>query len=741
MEYKLTEAGKNVWKIAENTAKELGHLYLGTEHILYGLVKNDIGVVANIFKEYKVNSECVYNLIEEVIGKSVPCSEIKGNTPRLNYVMECAYLESRKVGSEYIGTEQIMVALFSDKDSLGCRIAIDSGIDVNLMIRQVYRKIYNQVDEKNAKFKFVELSKYGLDLVDRARQNQFDGAFGREKEIDRVVEILGRRNKNNPCLIGEAGVGKTAIVEELALRIANGKVENFLKDTKIISLDLTQVLAGSKYRGDFEERLKKCIKEIQDNKNVILFIDEVHIIVGAGAAEGAIDAANILKPLLARGELQLIGATTMEEYRKYIEKDTALARRFQPVVVEEPSEEETVEILKRSKVNYERFHGVNISDGAIEAAVRLSVKYVPEKFLPDKAIDLLDEAGSRVKINNEKEVVEEVDVERVVTGLVGVPMKNINESQIEKVVDIDKRISEKIVGQEEAVKAIIKSLKRGAIKLRDTSRPMGTFLFLGATGVGKTEMAKVIAEEYFGDRKNIIRLDMSEYMEPSAVSKMIGAPPGYVGYDDEKNLVNMVRKKPYCVLLFDEIEKAHGDVLNLLLQILEDGKLTNSNGVTANFQETLVVLTSNLGAKIMNKAGRIGFAFDESSSKREEILAELKSVMRPELVNRIDNIVIFNQLSEKDIYEILERQIEELKAVMEKRQICFDVSDALKKYVVDRCDYKQYGARTVRREVEQVIEDAVIDEMMRKRVRQGDCVLLDCVDGKVVSKIRQKERD
>lgn len=525
MEYKLTEAGKNVWKIAESTAKEFGHCYLGTEHILYGLVKNDIGVVANIFKENKVNAECVYNLIEEIIGKSLPCLELKGNTPRLNYVMECAYLESRKVGSEYVGTEQIMVSLFSDKDSLGCRIAVDSGIDVNLMIRQVYRKIYNQVDEKNANFKMVELNKYGSDLVERARQNQFDGAFGREKEIDRIVEILGRRNKNNPCLIGEAGVGKTAIVEELALRIANGKVEDFLKNKKIVSLDLTQILAGSKYRGDFEERLKKCIKEIQDNKNVILFIDEVHIIVGAGAAEGAIDAANILKPLLARGELQLIGATTMEEYRKYIEKDTALARRFQPVIVEEPSEEETVKILERSKVNYEKYHGVNISDRAIEAAVRLSMKYIPEKFLPDKAIDLLDEASSRVKINNEKEVVEEVDVERVVTGLVGVPMKNINESQIERLADIDKRISEKIVGQEEAVDAIIKSLKRGAIKLRDTTRPMGTFLFLGATGVGKTEMAKVIAEEYFGDKKNIVRLDMSEYMEPSAVSKMIGAPP------------------------------------------------------------------------------------------------------------------------------------------------------------------------------------------------------------------------
>ena len=571
----------------------------------------------------------------------------------------------------------------------------------------------------------IELNKYGLDLVERAKQNQFDGAFGREKEIDRIVEILGRRNKNNPCLIGEAGVGKTAIVEELALRIANGNVEDFLKNKKIISLDLTQVLAGSKYRGDFEERLKKCLKEIQDNKNVILFIDEVHMIVGAGAAEGAIDAANILKPLLARGELQLIGATTMEEYRKYIEKDTALARRFQSVIVEEPTEAEAIKILEKSKVNYEKYHGVNISNKAIETAVRLSIKYIPEKFLPDKAIDLLDEASSRVKINNEKEIVEEIDVEKVITGLVGVPIKNINESQIEKLVGIDKKFSNKIIGQEEAVMSIIKALKRGAIKLKDTSRPMGTFLFLGASGVGKTEMAKVIAEEYFGNKSNLIRLDMSEYMEPNSISKMIGAPPGYVGYDDEKNLVNKIRKKPYCVLLFDEIEKAHSDVLNLLLQILEDGKLTNSNDVTANFQETLIILTSNLGANIMNKTGRIGFSFDENVSKREEILSELKNVMKPELVNRIDNIIIFNQLTEENIYEILNKQLDELKKVMSEKQIYFEVSNNLKRNIVNRCNYKQYGARTVRREVEQVIEDAIIDELMKKKIKKDDHIILD----------------
>ena len=525
MEYKLTEASKNVWNISEKIAKQLGHSYLGTEHILYGLVKNDIGVVASIVKENKINAEYIYKKIEEIIGKNSRVDRIIGQTPRLKYIMECAYLESRKIGSEYIGTEQILVSLFSDKESLGCRIAVDAGIDVNLMIRQLYKKIYNTPEDRGKDLKALELSKYSTDFVEQASKKEFDGAFGREKEIERIIEILGRRNKNNPCLIGEAGVGKTAIIEELALRISKGEVEDFLKNKRIISLDLTQLLAGSKYRGDFEERLKKCIKEIIDNKNIILFIDEVHMIVGAGAAEGAIDAANILKPLLARGELQLIGAKTMEEYRKYIEKDTALARRFQSVIVDEPSEEDAINILKATKENYEKYHNVSIADSAIESAVKLSIKYIPEKFLPDKAIDLLDEASSRVKINEEKEVVEDVDIERVVTALVGVPLKNLNESQIDKLVNIKERIENRIIGQKEAVETVVRALKRGALKLKNSSRPMGTFLFLGPTGVGKTELAKVIAEEYFESNKNIVRLDMSEYMELNSVSKIIGAPP------------------------------------------------------------------------------------------------------------------------------------------------------------------------------------------------------------------------
>ena len=725
MEYKLTEAAKNVWNISEEFAKQMGHSYLGTEHILYGLIKNELGVVASIFKENKINVEYVYKMIEEIIGKNKSIDKLLGTTPRLRYTMECAYLESKKIGSEYIGTEQMMVSLFSDKESLGCKIAVDSGIDVNLMIKQLYKKIYSDSDEKKNNTKMIELTKYGIDLTEMALQGEFDGAYGREKEISRIIEILGRRNKNNPCLIGEAGVGKTAIIEELALRICKGNVDDFLKDKKIISLDLTQLLAGSKYRGDFEDRLKKCIKEIRDKKNIIVFIDEVHMIVGAGAAEGAIDAANILKPLLARGELQLIGATTMEEYRKYIEKDTALARRFQSVIVREPSYEDTIKILEQTKSNYEQYHNVSISKKAIESAVRLSIKYIPEKYLPDKAIDLLDESASRVKINGLKETVDEADVEKVITELVGIPLKNVNESQMEKLRCIKKKISDRIIGQDDAVDSVVRVLKRGSLKLKDSSRPIGSLLFLGPTGVGKTEMAKVIAEEFFGNPKNIIRLDMSEYMEPNAVSKLIGAPPGYVGYNDEKNLVNEVRKMPYCVLLFDEIEKAHSDVLNVLLQIMEDGKLTNSNGVVANFQETLVILTSNIGADIMNKKNGIGFKSGEYDFRRKDVINEIKRFLKIELINRLDEIIIFKHLNEKNIYDILDKQLDELKKVMRKKEIIFDVSENLKWHIVRKCDYFQYGARTVRREIEKNIEDFIVEKLIYKEINFRKKILLD----------------
>ncbi len=525
LNFELTKAAKNVWKLSEDFAKEMGHKYLGTEHILYGLIKNDLGIVSSIFRDNRISENSIYKTIEEILGKGTFSNELIGITPRLKKIMERAEISAKQIGSDYIGTEQIVVSLFNDKDSLGCKIAVDSGIDVDNIIKQLYKKIYNEsLEVKNKKSRTIELDKYGTDMVEMALENKFDGAFGRENEVNRIIEILGRRNKNNPCLIGEAGVGKTAIVEELALKISKNEIDDFLKNKKIINLDLTQILAGSKYRGDFEDRLKKCIKEIQENKDIILFIDEVHIIVGAGAAEGAIDAANIFKPLLARGDIQLIGATTVEEYRKYIEKDTALARRFQSVIIDEPDEEKAVQILKNIAIKYEKFHNVKISDSAIEKAVKMSIKYLPERFLPDKAIDLLDQASSRVKICG-KGVVNGYDIEKVISDLIGIPIKSVEENDLEKLKRLENKIKKHIIGQDEAVTKIVKSIRRSAISIKNNNRPIGSFLFLGPTGVGKTEMAKVVAEKYFGKSKRLIKLDMSEFMEPSSVSKLIGSPP------------------------------------------------------------------------------------------------------------------------------------------------------------------------------------------------------------------------
>ena len=725
MEFKLTKTAKNVWNISESFAKEIGNKFLGTEHILYGLVKNDSGIVSGILRENKINEKDIYKNIEEIVGKKCASKELTGLTPRLRKIMESAENEAKRIGSDYIGTEQLVVCLFNDKDSLGFRIASSSGIDVDNIMKQLYKKIYNESSElnNNSTNSIVELYKYGTDMVHLALENKFDGAFGREKEINKIIEILCRRNKNNPCLIGEAGVGKTAIIEELAIKIAQNNVNDFLKNKKIINLDLTQLLAGSKYRGDFEDRLKKCIKEIKDNKDVILFIDEIHMIVGAGAAEGAIDAANILKPMLARGDIQLIGATTIEEYRKFIEKDAALARRFQSVTIDEPDEIEAIRILKNVSKKYEDFHEVEITDTAINQAIRMSIKYLPEKFLPDKAIDLIDQASSRVKING-KSVVTDFDIEKIISDLAKIPIKSIEESDFEKLKNIDKKIKHSIIGQDEAILKVVKTLKRSAINMKNDNRPIGSFLFLGPTGVGKTETAKVIAEEYFGKNKNLIKLDMSEYMEPNSVTKLIGSPPGYIGFDNENNLVNQIRKKPHCVVLFDEIEKAHTDVLNVLLQILEDGRLTNSNGSVGSFQEALIILTSNIGADIMNKRSKIGFS-DTNIVKKEDIISEVNRFFRPELINRLNEIVIFNHLNEKDIKPILENEIMKLKKNMKQKNIEFEVSDELKRSILEKCDYYKYGARTIRREVESQIEDKLVDMLINRLYSKGENVTID----------------
>lgn len=728
MEYKFTEAAKNVIKISENFAKEMGHSYVGTEHLLYALVKADVGIVSQVFKEMNVSADKIYKMIEEIIGKSKPDDDIKGYTPRMKHVLEDAYVETKKTNSEYIGTEHLLIALFKDRECIASKLIYDLGIDVDVLLKKLYKSIYSFSETasfSSGSKRTSELDKYGVDLIELARNGKFDGAFGRESETERLMEILYRRNKNNPCLIGEAGVGKTAIVEGLAIKIANGEVDDFLKDKRIVSLDLSQLLAGSKYRGDFEERLKKCIKEIKESQNIILFIDEVHMIVGAGAAEGAIDAANILKPLLARGEIQLIGATTIEEYRKYIEKDTALARRFQPVIVSEPTEEAAIKILEKVAPKYGEYHGVEISKGAIEAAVKLSIKYIPEKFLPDKALDLIDEASARVKIKGNRKNVTNKDVELVISNLLQIPTTSISEERTQKLVDIENRINRLIVGQKDVVDHVSKALKRGALKIKNSNRPIGSFLFLGPTGVGKTELAKVISEEFFESDKNLIRLDMSEYMEPSSISKMIGAPPGYIGYDDGRSLVDRVRKKPYCVVLFDEIEKASGDVLNVLLQILEDGKLTDSNGNTANFQETLIILTSNIGADIMNGKNGIGFKSTKKDFNKEEVFTELKKFLKPELLNRIDEICIFNHLTQEDMHVIFRNKFEELKEVLKKQNVIIEVSEKLENYIIEKSNYFIYGARTIRRELEQNVEDIIVNEMISKNIKKGEKVLID----------------
>lgn len=735
MEYKFTEAAKNALRISENLAKDMGHTYIGTEHLLYGLIKNDIGIVSDVVKNQKIKCEKIYKLIEEIIGKNSKISSIRGYTPRVNKIFENAYFESKRVNSEYIGTEHLIVALFKEKECIAYKMAVDAGIDIDELLKQIYKNIYNYDDIRNrnaTSAKTTELDKYSIDLVKLAKEGKFDGAFGREKEMERIIEILNRRNKNNPCLIGEAGVGKTAIVEGLAMKIANGELGKEFCNKKILSLDLSQLLAGSKYRGDFEERLKKCINEIKETKNIILFIDEVHNIVGAGAAEGAIDAANILKPLLARGEIQLIGATTLEEYRKYIEKDAALDRRFQSVIIEEPSENSAIEILRNVAGKYEEYHGVKISENAIEAAVKLSIKYIPEKFLPDKAIDLIDEAAAKVKIHDEDLIVNVEDVESVISNLLGIPIKNVNDEKVKKLNNIEERLTKRIIGQKDAVNQVAKALKRGALRINDTDRPVSSFLFLGPTGVGKTELAKVISEEFFENGKNLIRLDMSEFMEPNSISKIIGAPPGYVGYDEGKSLVDKVRKKPYSVILFDEIEKAHNDVLNILLQILEDGKLTDSNGNIAKFQETLIILTSNIGAEIMNKNGNIGFKTYEEEFRKEDVYNELKKFFKPELLNRIDNIIVFNHLNDEAMHKILKYQVKKLKEVLGKKKINIDITPKLEDHIIEKSDYYKYGARTIRREIERNIEDVVVNELIIGNLKDTGKIELDYKNGKIL---------
>ena len=802
MTYKFTNRANKAIEIANDIALELGHSYIGTEHILYGLAKEGNGIASKVLENQNVTADDILNKIEELIGSDESIENIVDFTPRTKRVVESAFIEARKLGYNFIGTEHLLIGILREGDCVAAKILLDLNVNIPKLYNEIVKVInegedYNSSDNssnnsnggkrRGSYNQTPTLNQFGQDLTKKAEEGKLDPVIGRKQEIERVIEILSRRTKNNPCLIGEPGVGKTAAVEGLAQKIASGDVPEILKDKRVVTLDISGMVAGAKYRGDFEERIKKALNEVKKAGDVILFIDEIHTIVGAGAAEGAIDAANILKPLLARGEIQLVGATTLNEYRKFIEKDAALERRFSPVTVNEPSEKETIQILKGIRDKYEAHHNVKITDEAIEAAVKLSIRYVNDRFLPDKAIDLIDEASSKARLRtdsepdslkelqeeiektkNEKEeavlnqkfekaaelrdtekalrdkfekeqnkwknkntksivTITEENIAEVIANWTGIPAKKITEDENEKLKNLEKELHKRVIGQNEAVEAVSKAIRRGRVGLKDPKRPIGSFLFLGPTGVGKTELSKALAEVLFGDENAMIRLDMSEFMEPHSLSKLIGAPPGYVGFDDGGQLTEKIRRKPYSVVLFDEIEKAHPDVMNMLLQILEDGRLTDSQGRTVNFKNTVIIMTSNLGARLITDRKQLGFANKEgeADSKKEyeeikkEVMAELKKELRPEFINRIDEIIVFHKLNDNDINQIIDIMLKEVvnRLKEQKYDVKFepDVKEMIAKEGID----KNFGARPLRRTIQNLVEDKLAEEILDGKLVKG----------------------
>lgn len=802
MTYKFTNRANKAIEIANDIALELGHSYIGTEHILYGLAKEGNGIASKVLENQNVTANDILNKIEELIGSDEPIENIVDFTPRTKRVVESAFIEARKLGYNFIGTEHLLIGILREGDCVAAKILLDLNVNIPKLYNEIVKVInegedYNSSDNssnnsnggkrRGSYNQTPTLNQFGQDLTKKAEEGKLDPVIGRKQEIERVIEILSRRTKNNPCLIGEPGVGKTAAVEGLAQKIASGDVPEILKDKRVVTLDISGMVAGAKYRGDFEERIKKALNEVKKAGDVILFIDEIHTIVGAGAAEGAIDAANILKPLLARGEIQLVGATTLNEYRKFIEKDAALERRFSPVTVNEPSEKETIQILKGIRDKYEAHHNVKITDEAIEAAVKLSIRYVNDRFLPDKAIDLIDEASSKARLRtytepdglkelqeeiektkNEKEeavlnqkfekaaelrdtekalrnkfekeqskwkskntksivTITEENIAEVIANWTGIPAKKITEDENEKLKNLEKELHKRVIGQNEAVEAVSKAIRRGRVGLKDPNRPIGSFLFLGPTGVGKTELSKALAEVLFGDENAMIRLDMSEFMEPHSVSKLIGAPPGYVGFDDGGQLTEKIRRKPYSVVLFDEIEKAHPDVMNMLLQILEDGRLTDSQGRTVNFKNTVIIMTSNLGARLITDRKQLGFANKEgeADSKKEyeeikkEVMAELKKELRPEFINRIDEIIVFHKLNDNDINQIIDIMLKEVVNRLEEQKYDVKFEPDVKEMIAKEGIDKNFGARPLRRTIQNLVEDKLAEEILDGKLVKG----------------------
>lgn len=810
----FTQKANNALNMAVDAAQDMGHTYVGTEHILLGLVSEESGVAASVLQQNGLSAEDLKDLIERTIGTGSRTVITPDDfTPRTKRVMQTAMVLSARLGHGYVGTEHLLMALISERDGYAIRFLEELNVNINSVLSSLKASMGADSEEENqqsgidgmlnkngqSKGGNNALSKFGRDLTAAAKNGEIDPVIGREEEIQRVIQILSRRTKNNPVLIGEPGVGKTAVAEGLALRIVKGEIPEILKNKKIASLDLTGMIAGTKYRGDFEERIKAAIDEVKKSKDIILFIDELHTIVGAGSAEGSADAANILKPSLARGDFQVIGATTMEEYRKYIEKDAALERRFQPVTVGEPSQEEAVEILKGLRDRYEAHHKVKITDEAIESAVTLSSRYIADRYLPDKAIDLIDEAASRVrlssltypqeikeledkikKLENEKaSAVNEQDFENaakirdkqkeagakleemkkswkdknanvsgevkgediaeIVSQWTGVPVFQLTEEESQRLLKMEDILHKRVVGQNEAVTAVAKAIRRGRVGLKDPKRPVGSFIFLGPTGVGKTELCKALAEAMFGDENAMLRLDMSEYMEKHTVSRLVGSPPGYVGYDEGGQLTEKVRRKPYSVVLFDEIEKAHPDVFNILLQILEDGRLTDSQGRTVDFKNTVIIMTSNVGARLItDQQNGLGFAFDNPENKkektneeiREAVIGELKKLFRPEFLNRVDDIIVFNKLTQEEIKEIAGKLLENLKARLKAVDIDAEFTDQAVTEISNEGYDDTYGARPLRRAITSKIEDALSEKMLENEIKKGDHIVCDFKDGK-----------
>lgn len=806
----FTEKANNAMNLAISSAEELGHTYVGSEHILLGLLKEGTGVASVVLNELGIYADELENLIENEIGTGAKSSiTTQDFTPRTKRVLQNAVMQAAGLGHNYVGTEHLLLALVSESDSYAVRFLIELGTNIRSILEKLNETFGEQSPEdliygsasdtfsngtnapNASRSKTRTLDQFGRDLTQLAQSGAIDPVIGRQNEIERVIQILSRRTKNNPCLIGEPGVGKTAVAEGLALKIVSGEVPELLKGKRVVALDLTGMLAGTKYRGDFEDRIKNAIDEIKKAGNIILFIDELHTIVGAGSAEGSADAANILKPSLARGDFQVIGATTIKEYRKYIEKDAALERRFQPVMVGEPTEEESVLILKGLRDRYEAHHKVKILDEAIEAAVNLSSRYITDRFLPDKAIDLVDEASSKVRLkaytvpdnlhelenkikdldkeksaaineqnferaaklrDEEKSIkkkleeqrkqwqsnhenangeVTKEDIAQIVSNWSGIPVVQLTQAESERLLNMENILHERIVGQDEAVEQISRAIRRGRVGLKDPKRPVGSFIFLGPTGVGKTELCKALAQAMFGDENAMIRFDMSEYMEKHTVSKLIGSPPGYIGYDEGGQLTEKLRRKPYSVILFDEIEKAHPDVFNMLLQILEDGHLTDSQGRKVNFRNTIIIMTSNVGARLITeKKSSLGFSVDNSSESdkeklKETVMAELKKVFKPEFLNRVDDIIVFNKLTEKEINLIAKNMLKEVKNRARGLNIEIDFTDKAVKAISDAGFDPIYGARPLRRAIQSKIEDKLAEEVLKGEAKSGTKVECD----------------